>query len=226
MEKYNHFPEKPIELPNVGEELNVTFHGSATHYNESAKCIERLLCDLSYRFKVNFYCFMSLREKFYDIKHKNINVHYVAYDFDKLNDVLQKTHLGIVTNIIKHRSFFEGVLGSLFLFGKYQSSIDIISQKFSSNSGRSYLFAHYGIPFVSHPIAESLIDYAYIEDMEFPVSCNEMMYFVNDLLSDQDKYINISSDLIKFSKNNNLKTDTYAFVKELKSHVYDYKVGG
>ena len=223
MEIYNYFPEKPIELPRVGEELNITFHGSATHYNESAKCIEKLVCNLSCRFKVNFYCFMNLKEKFYDIKHNNINIHYIDYDNDKLNDVLKKTHLGLVTNIIKHRSFFEGVLGSWVLFGKYQSSIDIISQKFSSNSGRSYLFAHYGIPFVSHPIAESLMDYAHIEGMEFPVSCEEMIYFSNNLLSDPDKYFNMSSDLLKFSKNNNLKVNTYAFVQELKSHVKNYQ---
>lgn len=215
MENIGDSGNKSLHPPSHGEELNIMFHGSVTHFNEAADTFKVILESLAFKYRVNFFCVMGLKERYKDIGIEGVTVHYIEYDFDRLINLLPSMHLGLVTNFVKHRKFFDNLIGSFLLFGKYQSALEILSQKFSSNAGRSYLFAHFGVPFISHPIYDALIDYSWVENIEFPVTNKEMIYYINDLLNSPYKYINLSGELLNFSKKHNLYNETSMFVKYL-----------
>lgn len=187
--------------------ITLLFHGSATHYTSNFTFIKSVLGKLSQSRKVIFLCMMNQSGRLQNINIHNVEVKYYDYDYETLLDLISKTDLGLVPNFIYPRRFLNGIFGHLLFFGSYQEKAEAILQKQSSNAGRAYLFAHFGVPFLAHPTNEILMDFCGIKGLFFPSNAEEAVYFSNILLEDPQLYKDISLQLLAFSEHHNLSTE-------------------
>ncbi|MDA9897363.1 hypothetical protein N9D90_01010 [Alphaproteobacteria bacterium] len=217
MERVTIRAQSPKTLDFDKGNITVLFHGSTTHYTSNVIFINSILRYLSQRSKVLFLCMMNQASPSHKINIHNVDVKYYDYDYNTLIDLISKTDLGLVPNFIYPRRFLNGIFGQLLFFGSYQEKAEAILQKQSSNAGRAYLFAHYGVPFLAHPTNEILMDFCQIKGLCFPSDAQEAAYFCNELLENRRLYEDISAQLLTFSDHHNLDTEVEKLLCLLKT---------
>jgi len=211
---------KPLDLPQKGEEFIFTYHGSITHYNESYDQLVSIIQELNNSYNVVFYCVSNLKEIKRKVAIKGVDAVYVEYDISVLADILSKTNLGFVPNIIYPLKYIPKSILSLLVFGGFQPNLDIYAEKLSVNAGRAYVYANYGIPFIAHPNQEIVSEFSHVAEIEFPGSSAEVVFYLKSILLDKEKYNNISTALLTLANNSyNIRSEANKFVEFLKSEI-------
>ena len=207
---------KKIEKEN---EIIFLFHGAIKHYNENFPELKALLETASrYKF-VRFVCISDIQKIQKKISLKNVKSEYYPYDFDTLIKFLKIAHLGYVPNFLRPRIPFLKNIYNYINFKFYQLNIYNIAEKNSSNAGRAYLYASFGIPFLAHPTREIIADFSKIEELEFPNDTAEANYFLKKLISNKNLYSSISNKLLTLSDKYSLEQEVEKIIKLL----YVYK---
>tara|TARA_B100000886_G_scaffold340228_1_gene308522 strand:- start:187 stop:1281 length:1095 start_codon:yes stop_codon:yes gene_type:complete len=204
----------------IEKEIIILFHGGIQHYNENFPQLKALLETASrYKF-VRFICVSNIEKIQKKISLKNVKSEYYPYDFDTLIKFLKIAHLGYVPNFLRSRIPFLKTIYNYINFKFYQLHLYNITEKNSSNAGRAYLYAVFGIPFLAHPTREIIADFSSIEELEFPNDTEESNYFLKKLISNNDLYSSISNKLLILSNEYSLEKEVEKIIKLL----YVYKV--
>jgi hypothetical protein len=187
-------------LPNKGEKLYVCYHGNPNLYNLSYKVFRNLLNKLSDLYDVHLYVVTNTNAITTHLDNCKFTCEYVDYNFDTLCKILTQTHFGLVPDKLSISNDMLRKVMSMTLFGGYQDNLDIMAEKFSSNAGRAYLFAQFGIPFIATSTEEIALEYGEIySEVGFVTSASDWEVILNYLLSSQN-YANISNRLCQISK--------------------------
>ena len=149
---------------------------------------------------------------------KNVKSEYYSYDFDTLIKYLKIAHLGYVPNFLRPRIPFLKTVYNYINFKFHQLNLYNITEKNSSNAGRAYLFASYGIPFLAHPTREIIADFSSIEELEFPNDTAENNYFLKKLISNKNLYSSISKQLLKLSDEYSLEREVEKIINLIYAH--------
>jgi len=189
------------------------YHGGIKHYNESFPEIYQILKFISQTKKVEFVCMSNLS----DIKRKiilnNVESFYYEYEFDTLIKFLKLADIGYVPNFLRARLPLIKKLHDYINFLFYQLDLYSISEKNSSNAGRAYLYAQFGIPFIAHPTREIVSDFSKVKNIFLSNNVKESLWIVNQFLNNESYYENISNELLKISNDFNLEKETNNFMK-------------
>ena len=184
LEKIDNKNIKPKKSLKIKDKITFLYHGGIKHYNESFPEIYKILKFISKLKKIDFICLSNLREIKKIISIKNVNCFYYEYEFDTLIEYLKKADLGYVPNFLRPRiPFLKKIHDSLnYLF--YQSDLYSFTEKNSSNAGRAYLFAQFGVPFICHPTREIISEFSEIKSLDFPNNTKEAIFLLNNYWSD------------------------------------------
>ena len=206
LEKINKKNIKPKKGLNNKDKITFLYFGSVTHYNESYPELFQILNFISKTKKVEFICLTRLIDIKKLINIKNINALYYEYDFKLLLEYIEQADIGYAPNFLRPRFPFLKKIHDYFNHLLYQFNLYSITEKNSSNAGRSYLFSQFGVPFIAHPTREVVVDFSDILILDFPNNFKEAIWIVNRYLKDNSYYENISKQLlnksIKFDLNN------------------------
>ena len=191
------------------------YHGSITHYNESYKELKAILGFLATKKAVKFVCISNLSDLKKKINIKNVDCLYYHYNYSVLIKYLHLADIGYVPNFLRPRinlinninKFFNHLLNQLELYS--------ITEKNSSNAGRAYLYASFGVPFISHPTREVIADFSGIEELHFPNTQNEAVWLINKLINDDEFYLNISKSLLERSKEFSIENETDKLINHI-----------
>ena len=194
------------------EKITFLFHGSITHYNESYDELFQILNFISKLKEVDFICLSNLTEIKKRINIKNINSYYHEFTFELLLKFLKKADLGYVPNFLLPRFPFLKKIHDYLNYLFYQFNLYSLTEKNSSNAGRSYLFSQFGVPFLSHPTREVVVDFSDIELLDFPNNYQEAIWITNRYLNDDSYYESISKELLNKSKAFNLEQETIKLI--------------
>lgn len=190
-----------IAFPKEGSLLNICYHGNPILFDKYKDHFEYVLSCFTKKYRVVFYVVTNNINRFKRIKNNDVTVKYIDYEFSKLIELLPNMHIGFVPNSIKSFKLINKKLLSLFVFGSYQDNLEIFAEKLSSNAGRAYLFAHFGVPFIACPSEEILLDFGDLYfDLGFPTNKEEWLFCIQSIISNKETYEDLSKKLIQKSK--------------------------
>jgi len=147
-------------LPNSSESVHITYHGNPFTLASSVDDIKALFSGLTVNYNFSFH-FVTNLININQKKFSNFPGSCFFYEYSKstLASVLKKTHIGLVPEIQLFPKRLSTKVLSFLLSGISQPNADLITQKFSSNAGRAYIFAQHGIPFLASSTEEILLDF-------------------------------------------------------------------
>ena len=217
LEKVNNQNIKAKSSLRLKEKVIILYHGGIKHYNESYPELYKLLKFISKTKKVDFICLSNLSDIKKRISIKNVKSFYHEYEFDSLIKFLKIADLGYVPNFLRPRIAFIKKTHDYLNYLLYQSNLYSITEKNSSNAGRAYLFAQFGIPFICHPTREVISDFSDVKNLEFPINSKEALFILNNYLTNDSYYENLSKSLIKKSKDFDLQNETLKLIEFIKT---------
>lgn len=189
------------------------FHGSIMHYNESYEELHSLLSFISIKKKVDFICISNLDDIKKKIRINNVKSTYIPYSYEILIHYLDKADIGYVPNFLRPKLKIVKKLHDYFNFLFFQLNLYSITEKNSSNAGRAYLYAQYGIPIICHPTREIITEFSQIENLDFPNNKQESLFILKKYLEDDFYYRSISKSLFEKSKEFNIELEIDKLLK-------------
>ena len=191
------------------------YFGSITHYNESYPQLQSILRFLSQKKAVKFVCISSLYDLKKKINIKNVDSFYYQYDYQLLMKYLRLADIGYVPHFLRPRINLLNEINKLFNHSLNQLDLYSITEKNSSNAGRAYLYAAFGVPFLSHPTREIVADFSETVELPFPNTTNEAIWLLNKLIVNDDFYLSISQSLQKKSQQLTFENETDNLMKSI-----------
>ena len=182
---------KPYQLQDIDNTFHILFHGNLAHFNSN---IDQLLSVIKHSFPssstiqaVHIHCVSRFAN--YTSMPANssfpIIIHRHPFDLNLLHSLLKSCHLGWAPNLYNvYNSLFTRIFKVLFTSSTQKDDILSVS-KFSTNFGRSLLFAQYNLPFITHPCEESSFFYNSISNSVFYDDYDSFVYLMT-------KYINVN----------------------------------
>ncbi len=196
--------------------ITFLYHGGIKHYNENFPQLNKLLKFIAKDKKVDFVCISNLSDIKKYIRIKNVNTYYYEYQFELLIKYLKKADIGYVPNFLRPRIKILKKIHDLFNYLFYQLNLYSLTEKNSSNAGRAYLYAQFGVPFICHPTREVIADFSKIKNLEFPNNDDEALWILKKYLTEPLFYEDISESLLINAKNFDLQIETMNLMQYIK----------
>ena len=190
------------KFPNIGEEINFTYHGNPSLINIEYHKIVKIIEKYKKNYEVKFNIVTDLNGLKIEIeKNTNIETRIYNYDLETIHSVLMKTHIGIVPDKLVVQSKLSKYLLAILFFSSYQNNLDVYANKRSSNAGRAYLFAQYKIPFIATSTEEILLDFPdYLKELGAGNDINDMKSILESLMTNVGYGKNIENMLRDFDR--------------------------
>ena len=197
------FDESVFEYRNQNQninknEINILYTGNLSHFNSNISQLINVLLSIKRDEKLNIKldCLSGSYQKGKNLKRGNINLNIQFYKYSKSNLVklLKKCDLGWVPNSYSISRLLNFEFVKIILTSITQKFDIIKCEKFSSNAGRSIIFAQYGIPFITNPNEETINLFNSISDLIFYENKNELTYLISNLLQYRNR-ISLSKKL-------------------------------
>lgn len=196
-------------------DINILYTGNLSHYNSNISQLIEVLFEIktNNKLNINLECLSGRLEKENCFRRNNINlnIHFHKYSKDNLKKLLRKCDIGWVPNNYSISTILNNDFLKILLTTITQKFDIIRCEKFSSNAGRSIIFAQYGIPFITNPNEESSILFEPITDFIYYESKQQLKVKLQQLISLKNR--NFISE--KIFDNYNYQKHSFEQVKKL-----------
>lgn len=178
--------------------VNFLFHGSRDNFIASFPYIEAVARSMPASLSPSLHAVLN--------QHSNlprriaaVPVKYYSYSSDTLKTMLSIANIGLApTSFPPYPHPFAHVLAPLVV-PRLQKNIRILAAKRSENSGRAFIFAQHGIPFITTPSYEAYEYFSSLDQHVFASEPFEWSHLAMKLLTNPALYSYVSRQLVSIS---------------------------
>ena len=190
----------------------VVYMGEITHFLEWIENIKFLLEKKEFlKYKIRMFVFGSYSKQSIEAFIGKEKLIWDSFEFNYKKMLLKTENavFGLIPHNKSESNYEPNLKNYLNIFSNQPNEVKII-EKYSSNSGRNHLMSSLGIPFITSPSENVLIEFNYYPFELFIESKNELYYAAKKLI-DEELRQEISAKLI-YEYNNNF-SPKYGMIK-------------
>ena len=181
----------------------IIYMGEITHFIEWIKNIKFLINQKEFlNYKLRLFAFGAFYKKSVEdfIGVDRIIWDYFEFDFDVMRSKTENAIFALVPHNLSDSKYKPSFKNSLNLLANQPNEVKIC-EKFSANSGRNHLMSSLGIPFITSPSEDVLIEFNNYP-FELFIENKDQMYFAAKQLINEEFRQELSKQLINQYKNN------------------------